>query len=101
MQGLIWGSVNEVFTGKTVMDQVFQQTSDGHYDIVPEAVLFFIGIVALVTFGTTVTTLNPHDKLTEESMKYNISSFTADAELVNGRTAMIGFAILSAFKMLT
>ena len=100
MQGFIWGSVREANTGNTVMEQVIQKNTEGGFDIVPESILYFAGIVALITFGTTITTLNPEDKVAENSMKYKPATFTDDAELINGRTAMVGFAILSMFHMM-
>lgn len=99
MQGFIWGSVREATTGNSVMEQIIQKNPQGGFDIVPESALYLAGIVALITLGTTITTLNPDDKVSQDSMKYKPATFTDDTELINGRTAMIGFAILSMLHM--
>lgn len=94
MQGFMWGSIREISTNKGVFDQLIDQRPYGGFDIVPDSVLYAISVIALVTLGTAITTLNPNE-LTEKSMKYKPEAFNENAELINGRAAMVGFLILS------
>ena len=91
MQGFIWGSVREALTGQTIFEQLVTKTSDGHINIMPAGVLDFTVIVALVSLGTAITSFN--QKNDEGSSNFE-PAFTEDAEIINGRLAMVGFALL-------
>ena len=93
MQGFIWGSVKEAMTHETIMQQLLTQTANGHIAINSTCVLEFVGIVALVTLGTVFTSV------VKDASAYSSETFTNDAEMINARTAMIGFVILSVIHM--
>ena len=87
MQGFIWGSVREALTGNTILEQVVAKSDTGAIDINPEGILLYSTIVGLVSLGTAFTYFN-------NDANTSFKQFTSEAELVNGRTAMIGFALL-------
>jgi hypothetical protein len=94
MQGFIWGSVKAAVTGQTIMEQVMSKTVDGVV-MAPDSVLEFAAISGLVTVGSLIT-----DKV--DATEYKLSeNFTMDAEMVNGRLAMVGFFILSTLHFMT
>lgn len=96
MQGFFLGSIKEVVTDDSIIQQVLTETVDGHIDINSSGILEFITVVALVTLGTAFTSVVDPEKAT----KYNNGiTFTNDAEIINGRTAMIGFLILSMIHL--
>ena len=96
MQGFIWGAVREATTGKTIIQQLFDNNN-----VSADGFLHLIGIVGLVTLGTAVTEIFPNQELAEESAKVNAPQFNNKAELINGRRAMIGFLILSTAGLLS
>lgn len=96
MQGFVWGSVNEAFTGNNVMEQLVKLNDVGGYDVVAEDVLNLTLVIAAVALGTAVTTFAPNEDLQRSSEKLSVR-FTPDAELLNGRVAMIGFVMLVLF----
>ena len=85
MQGFIWGSVKAGITGESIMSQIMTKTETG-MDMVPTGVLEFFAVTSLVTVGSLIT--EKLDPVPEEG------KFTDDAEMLNGRLAMIGFIIL-------
>ena len=85
MQGFIWGTVREAFTHKGVTEQLFI-----HGTLDTESVLYLSGVIGLVTLGTAITDVFPTD-----TMNTKVPPFTQDAEIINGRSAMIGFVILA------
>ena len=96
MQGFVWGSVNEAITDNNVYHQLISKNPDGTYAIMSGDVLNLIFVVAAVALGTAVTTFVPNQELEESSARI-APQFTSDAELLNGRLAMIGFAMLLFF----
>ena len=81
MGGFAAGAANEITTGKTILEQVYD----------PACMLnasLFVGLTAL---GTAFTINN---RLSKESEEYG--PFTPEAETVNGRVAMIGAVGLAA-----
>lgn len=96
MQGFVWGAVNEAVTGKDVMEQLVTRSATGEYAAVEGDVLNAILVVAAVALGTAITTFAPNEEL-EASSRDLSESFTPDAELLNGRLAMVGFVILAFF----
>ena len=81
MGGFVAGAVNEITTGKTIIDQLHDPSCMLNASI-------FVGLTAL---GTSFTIAN---RLSGESDEYG--PFTPEAETVNGRTAMIGAVGLAA-----
>lgn len=96
MQGFVWGAVNEAVTGNDVMEQLVTRSATGEYAAVQGDVLNAVLVVAAVALGTAITTFAPNEEL-EASSKALSESFTPDAELLNGRLAMVGFVILAFF----
>ena len=76
MQGVLWGSLNWMMTGKNVI----QQVEDPGYAIAATGVVTTLALASLFTAENFST-----DK---------IGAFTPDAELKNGRLAMLGFIAL-------
>lgn len=93
MQGFIWGSVKEAMTHESIMQQVLMKNADGTMDINSTGVLEFSAVVALVTLGTVFTSV------LKDASGYTSETFTSDAEMLNARTAMIGFFLLSMIHM--
>ena len=93
MQGFIWGSVKEAMTHQSIMQQVLMKNADGTMDINSTGVLEFSAVVALVTLGTVFTSV------LKDASAYTSERFTNDAEMLNARTAMIGFVLLSVIHM--
>ena len=85
MQGFIWGTVREAFTHKGVTEQLF-----AHGTLDTESVLYLSGVIGLVALGTAITDVFPN-----ETMNTKSAQFTQDAEIINGRSAMVGFVILA------
>jgi len=76
MQGVLWGSLNWMMTGENVI----QQVEDPVYAIAAS------GVVTTLAWASMITSENfSTDK---------IGAFTPDAELKNGRLAMLGFIAL-------
>ena len=96
MQGFMWGSVNEAITGNNVLEQLITKSADNSYDIVSGDVLNAVLVLGGVVLGTAITTFAPNKELQDSSIKL-AEPFTADAEMLNGRLAMIGFVILALF----
>ena len=94
-QGFVWGALNEAYTGNDVKDQLFHVAQNGSVDLVSGDFLNLALVVGAVTLGTAITTILPNKELEEKSRSY-APKFTDDAELLNGRLAMIGFVILAA-----
>ena len=76
MQGVLWGSLNWMMTGENVI----QQIEDPVYAIAATGVVTTLALASLFTAENFST-----DK---------IGAFTPDAELKNGRLAMLGFIAL-------
>ena len=76
MQGVLWGSLNWMMTGENVI----QQVEDPVYAIAATGVVTTLALASLFTAENFST-----DK---------IGAFTPDAELKNGRLAMLGFIAL-------
>ena len=76
MQGVLWGSLNWMMTGENVI----QQIEDPAYAIAATGVVTTLALASLFTAENFST-----DK---------IGAFTPEAELKNGRLAMLGFIAL-------
>jgi len=76
MQGVLWGSLNWMMTGKNVI----QQVEDPGYAIAATGVVTTLALASLFT--------------AENFSIEKIGVFTPDAELKNGRLAMLGFIAL-------
>ena len=76
MQGVLWGTLDWVMTGENII----QQCEDPLYAIAAT------GVIATVAGASAITLGGISDE------KY--WSFTPDAELINGRLAMLAFVIL-------
>lgn len=93
-QGFIWGAVNEAYTGNDVKEQLFNIAQSGNIDINYDDVFNAIIVIGLITLGTAITTIVPNDDL--ENKSRNLAPiFTDEAELINGRIAMLGFVALA------
>jgi hypothetical protein len=76
MQGVLWGSLNWMMTGKSVI----QQIEDPAYAVAATGVVTTLALASLFTAENFTTE--------------KIGAFTPDAELKNGRLAMLGFMAL-------
>ena len=76
MQGVLWGSLNWMMTGENVI----QQIEDPAYAIAATGVVTTLALASLFT--------------SENFSTEKIGAFTPDAELKNGRLAMLGFIAL-------
>ena len=76
MQGVLWGSLNWMMTGENVI----QQIEDPLYAIAATGVVTTLALASLFTAENFST-----DK---------IGAFTPEAEIKNGRLAMLGFIAL-------
>jgi hypothetical protein len=76
MQGVLWGSLNWVMTGENVI----QQIEDPVYAITAS------GVVTALAWASMITS----EKINDETF----GVFTPEAELKNGRLAMLGFIAL-------
>ena len=76
MQGVLWGSLNWMMTGENVI----QQIEDPGYAIAATGVVTTLALASLFT--------------AENFSTEKIGAFTPDAELKNGRLAMLGFIAL-------
>ena len=76
MQGFLWGSLNWMMTGKNVI----QQIEDPGYAIAATGVVTTLALASLFTAENFTTE--------------KIGAFTPEAELKNGRLAMLGFTTL-------
>tara|TARA_B100000787_G_scaffold165747_1_gene150053 strand:+ start:1671 stop:2105 length:435 start_codon:yes stop_codon:yes gene_type:complete len=76
MQGVLWGSLNWMMTGENVI----QQIEDPVYAIAAS------GVVTTLAWASMITS--------ENFSTEKIGAFTPDAELKNGRLAMLGFIAL-------
>ena len=76
MQGVLWGSLNWMMTGENVI----QQIEDPLYAIAATGVVTTLALASLFT--------------AENFSTEKIGAFTPDAELKNGRLAMLGFIAL-------
>lgn len=86
MQGFIWGSLREAFSHNTIMEQLMMKSNDGTMHLQYDGFALFIGVISLVTLGTTYTF--------GTNKKWTI--FSDEAEKTNARLAMFGFIILTA-----
>ena len=75
-QGFLWGSLNWMMTGKNVI----QQIEDPGYAIAATGVVTTLALASLFTAENFTTE--------------KIGAFTPEAELKNGRLAMLGFTTL-------
>ena len=76
MQGVLWGSLNWMMTGENVI----QQIEDPAYAIAATGVVTTLALASLFTAENFTTE--------------KIGAFTPEAELNNGRLAMLGFTTL-------
>ena len=76
MQGVLWGSLNWMMTGENVI----QQIEDPMYAIAAS------GVVTTLAWASMITS--------ENFSTEKIGAFTPEAELKNGRLAMLGFIAL-------
>ena len=76
MQGFLWGSLNWMMTGENVI----QQIEDPGYAIAATGVVTTLALASLFTAENFTTE--------------KIGAFTPEAELKNGRLAMLGFTTL-------
>ena len=76
MQGFLWGSMNWVMTG----DNIIQQVEDPVYAMAATGVVTTLALASVFT--------------AEDFTIEKIGAFTPDAELKNGRLAMLGFIAL-------
>jgi len=76
MQGVLWGSLNWMMTGENVI----QQIEDPVYAIAAS------GVVTTLAWASMITS--------ENFSTEKIGAFTPEAELKNGRLAMLGFITL-------
>ena len=76
MQGFLWGSMNWVMTG----DNIIQQVEDPVYAMAATGVVTTLALASVFT--------------AEDFTIEKIGAFTPEAELKNGRLAMLGFTTL-------
>ena len=76
MQGVLWGSLNWMMTGENVI----QQIEDRMYAVAATGVVTTLALASLFT--------------AENFSTEKIGAFTPEAELKNGRLAMLGFTAL-------
>jgi hypothetical protein len=76
MQGVLWGSLDWMMSGENIL----QQFDDPMYAAAATGVVTTLAVASLVTV--------------KDFGKEEYWSFTPDAELKNGRLAMLGFATL-------
>ena len=76
MQGVLWGSLNWAMTGENVI----QQVEDPMYALAASGVVTTLALASLFT--------------AEDFSTEKIGMFTPEAELKNGRLAMLGFTAL-------
>ena len=76
MQGVLWGSLNWMMTGENVI----QQIEDPMYAVAATGVVTTLALASLFTAENFTTE--------------KIGAFTPEAELKNGRLAMLGFTTL-------
>ena len=76
MQGFLWGSMNWVMTG----DNIIQQVEDPVYAMAATGVVTTLALASVFT--------------AEDFTIEKIGAFTPEAELKNGRLAMLGFIAL-------
>ena len=76
MQGVLWGSLNWMMTGENVI----QQIEDPLYAIAASGVVTTLALASLFT--------------AENFSTEKIGAFTPEAEIKNGRLAMLGFTAL-------
>jgi len=76
MQGVLWGSMNWAMTG----DNIIQQVEDPVYAMAATGVVTTLALASVFT--------------AEDFTIEKIGAFTPEAELKNGRLAMLGFTTL-------
>ena len=76
MQGVLWGSMNWAMTG----DNIIQQVEDPVYAMAATGVVITLALASVFT--------------AEDFTIEKIGAFTPEAELKNGRLAMLGFIAL-------
>jgi len=100
MQGFMWGIKNGITSNNNIIEQVTIKNTEGNYynGVNVEHILYAVLITGLITFGTTVSTLNYETDVVKFSLKNTPNKFTKENEKLNGRLAMLGFIILCFIK---
>jgi hypothetical protein len=81
MQGVTWGVINQVVLHEGGVQQQLQD---------PHNVMTVAAVTALVCLGTSVTQNDDHE---------SYFAWTPEAELLNGRTAMLAMVAAIAFNI--
>tara|TARA_B100001996_G_C18597115_1_gene568297 strand:+ start:250 stop:699 length:450 start_codon:yes stop_codon:yes gene_type:complete len=94
MQGFVWGIGTRVMTHENFYQQIVIKNASDGYGVNIEHILLSVIIMALVSFGTTVSTLNYDSPIVNVALEMCPDGFTRDVEKINGRLAMIGFVLM-------
>jgi hypothetical protein len=81
MQGSLWGGISKVMLDETLADQVRD----------PHCMMTVAAVTSLVTLGTLITNRNIGDE--------SYYSFTPEAEVINGRVAMMGILAATVLNL--
>ena len=81
MQGVTWGAINQIVLHEGGVQQQIQD---------PHNILTLGAVTALVSLGTSVTQNNEHE---------SYFAWTPEAELLNGRAAMLAMVVAAAFNL--
>lgn len=95
MNGFMWAVYNKFTSGNNkVFDQLFIEND--YTNLAPNAdhLLKFVVIIALITFGTIVSSLNENDIMVKVSKDISLPGFSERNEMLNGRIAMLAFLFI-------